>query len=91
MGNIIDNTNPKHNPITTILGGLFLLISASMFVVKYILPAFIVLKQEVPYEYWAPLIPLVIGLVLIFITDEYFGRIFNRVDKVAAKKTDTND
>lgn len=88
---ITNNVNPKHNPITSTLGGVFILISAAMFVVKYLLPAFMVLKQDVPYEYWAPAIPLIIGLVLIFITDEYFGRIFNRVDKVAAKKTDTND
>jgi len=85
----IDNVNIKRNPVTSIIGGIFLLITALMYVVKYIIPAFVVLKQDIPYEWYIPLVPLLIGIVLIFINDDYFSRIFNRVDKVAAKKTDT--
>ena len=83
------NINPKHNPVTSLLGGLFIFISAGMYIVKYMIPAFVVLKQDVPFEWYVPLIVLFIGLLLIFINDEYFARIFNRVDKVAGKKTDT--
>ena len=89
MPNTIDNINPKKNPITSILGGVFIIISAVMFVVKYIVPAFVVLKQEIPYEWYGPIIPLAIGILLVFIDDNYFARIFNRADKVTAKKTDT--
>ncbi len=85
----IENVNIKRNPVTSIIGGVFLLITALMYVVKYIVPAFVVLKQEIPYEWYGPLVPLLIGILLIFINDEYFARIFSRVDKVAAKKTDT--
>jgi UDP-N-acetylmuramyl pentapeptide phosphotransferase/UDP-N-acetylglucosamine-1-phosphate transferase len=90
MADIGTNINPKHNPVTTLLGGLFIIISAAMYVVKYIVPAFLILKQDIPYDWWLPLIPLIIGLVLVFMTDEYFAKIFNRVDKIAGKKTDTN-
>lgn len=86
---IIENTNPKKNPVTTLLGGVFIFISASMYVVKYIVPAFIVLKQDIPYEWYVPVAPLLLGVLLVFMNDEYFARIFNRADKVAAKKTDT--
>lgn len=90
MGNLIENANPKRNPMTSWPGVLFIFISASMFVVKYIVPVFFVLKQDIPFEWWGPTIPLGIGILLIFINDEYFSRIFTRVDKIAGKKTDTN-
>lgn len=89
MANMIQNINPKQNPVTSYLGGLFILISAIMYVVKYIVPAFFVLKQEIDYEWYLPTIPLGLGILLAFLNDEYFARIFNRVDKVAGKKTDT--
>jgi len=90
MANLIENVNPKKNPLTSWPGVLFIFISAAMFVVKYLVPAFVVLKQEVPYAWWGPLVPLGIGILLIFINDEYFAKIFNRADKIAGKKTDTN-
>jgi UDP-N-acetylmuramyl pentapeptide phosphotransferase/UDP-N-acetylglucosamine-1-phosphate transferase len=90
MADIATNMNPKHNPVTTLLGGVFILISAAMYIVKYIIPAFVVLKQDIPYDWWIPIIPLVIGLVLVFMNDDYFAKIFNRADKIAGKKTDTN-
>lgn len=89
MPNLITNANPQKNPITTLLGGVFILISAGMYIVKYIIPAFVILKQEIPYEWYVPMMPLLLGILLVFINDEYFSRIFNRADKVAAKKTDT--
>jgi len=90
MANLIENVNPKRNPMTSWPGVLFIFISAVMFVVKYIVPAFFILKQEIPFEWWGPMIPLGIGILLIFINDEYFAKIFNRADKIAGKKTDTN-
>lgn len=89
MANIVENINPKRNPVTSLLGGLFILISAGMYFVKYIVPAFVVLKQEINFEWYIPIIPLGLGILLAFINDDYFARIFNRADKVAAKKTDT--
>lgn len=89
MPNTLENINPKRNPVTTILGGIFVMISAVMYIVKYIVPAFVILKQEIPYEWWVPVLPLLIGVILIFINDQYFERIFNRADKIAGKKTDT--
>lgn len=85
----IDNANPKRNPVTSLLGSLFVAISMGMYTVKYIIPAFFMLKQEIPFEWYTPILPLLIGIVLIFINDEYFARIFNRADKVVGKKTDT--
>jgi UDP-N-acetylmuramyl pentapeptide phosphotransferase/UDP-N-acetylglucosamine-1-phosphate transferase len=86
---IISNADPKRNPVTSLLGGVFIVISSLMYIVKYIVPAFVILKQEIPFEWYVPLIPLTIGILLVFINDDYFAKIFNRADKVAAKKTDT--
>lgn len=85
----IDNVNIKRNPVTSVLGGGFIIITFLMYLVKYVIPAFVILKQEIPYEWYTPLLPLAIGILLVFINDDYFSRIFSRVDKVAAKKTDT--
>ncbi len=84
-----ENVNPKKNPYTSVTGVVFLLISAAMFIIKYLIPAFVVLKQDIPFEWYGPIVPLAIGILLVFIDDAYFARIFNRADKVAAKKTDT--
>ncbi len=87
---LTENMNPKKNPVTSVLGGVFILISAVMFIIKYIVPAFVILKQDIPFEWYGPVVPLAIGILLVFIDDAYFARIFNRADKVAAKKTDTD-
>lgn len=86
---IIDNANPKRNPVTTLLGSLFVIVSLGMYIVKYWVPAFFLLKQDIPFEWYTPILPLLIGVVLLFINDDYFARIFNRADKVVGKKTDT--
>lgn len=88
---MIDNANPKHNPATTGLGILFMLISVLMYSIKYILPAFVVLKQEMPYEWYTPMIPLGLGLILLFMTDDYFAQIFGMGKKIIEKKTGTDD
>ncbi len=89
MANIIENANPKKNPITSLIGGVFIMIGALMYVVLYIVPAFVILKQEIPFEWYTPIVPIVIGVVLVFLDDAYFARIFNRTDKIVGKKTDT--
>lgn len=91
MPNTFENLNPKKNPVTSIFAGVFILISAIMYVVKYIVPAFVILKQDIPFEWYVPLIVLAIGILLAFIDDNYFARIFNRADRVVAKRTETND
>jgi hypothetical protein len=90
MANLAENANPKRNPYTSFPGLVFICISAAMYVVKYLVPAFIELKADVPFDWYVPLIVLFIGLLLMFINDDYFARIFNRADKIAGKKTDTN-
>jgi hypothetical protein len=89
MSQIINNADPKKNPVTTLLGCVFVSISAAMYGIKYILPAFMEFKQELPYEWHTPVWPLLIGILLIFINDSYFNRMFNRAEKVVSKKTDT--
>jgi hypothetical protein len=86
---VIENANPKKNPVTTLLGAVFMTISAAMYCIKYVLPAFFHLKSEMPYEWHTPLFPLGLGLFLLFMNDSYFDRIFNRAEKVVKKKTDT--
>jgi hypothetical protein len=86
---IIDNSNPKKNPMTTYPGILFVILSFVMYSVKYLAPLFITLKQEVQYSDWIPGIMLFIGLVLFFMTDELFRQIFGAFLAVFKKKTDT--
>jgi hypothetical protein len=89
MNEIINNANPRHNPVTTVMGCVFITISAVMYVMKYVLPAFMEFKQELPYEWYTPILPLIVGIVLMFINDSYFARIFNRAEKIVSKKTET--
>lgn len=88
---MINNANPRTNPATTVMGVVFITISAVMYVMKYVLPAFMEFKQELPYEWYTPLLPLVVGIILMFINDSYFNRIFNRAEKIVSKKTDTEE
>lgn len=85
-----ENINPKHNPATTGLGILFMLISVVMYSIKYILPAFIVLKEEMPYEWYTPMIPLGLGLLLLFMTDNYFAEMFGLSKKIVEKVSGTD-
>lgn len=84
---MLENANPKKNPVTTLLGAVFMTISATMYCIKYILPAFIHLKAEVPYEWHTPLFPLGLGLLLLFMNEKYFDRLFNKGESYLGKKT----
>ncbi len=88
---MLENTDPKTNPKTTIPGIAFTLISVLMYCIKYVLPAFITLKEEIPYTWWEPLAPLGLGLLMLFMNDKIFERIFNRADKVVSKVTHTEE
>lgn len=90
MSELINNTNPKQNPITTLMGSVFVTISAVMYVMKYVMPAFMQFKQDLPYEWYTPLLPLFVGVVLMFMNDNYFNRIFSRAEKIVSKRTETN-
>lgn len=86
---IPQNINPQKNPVTTIAGSLFIILSLTMYSVKYLLPLFVHLKQEVGYSDVIPAVMIFIGLVLIFMSDTLFERIFSAVLNVFKKKTDT--
>lgn len=88
---MLENTNPKHNPATSGLGVLFMFISIAMYSIKYILPAFMTLKNDVSYDWYAPMIPLSLGLILLFMTDDYFAQIFGIGKKIIEKKTGTDE
>jgi hypothetical protein len=89
MANIIDNANPKKNPVTGITGGVFIVLGAVMYTVKYLFPLFITLKQEVHYSDWIPGVMIFIGLTLTFMSDLLFERIFNAFLAVFKSKTNT--
>lgn len=84
MADLVQNASPKHNPFTTIFGVILLTISAFLFVGPY----FLTLKE--PIAWWTPIIPLGLGLLLLFMNDDLFAKLFNRADKIAAKKTGTD-
>lgn len=84
---LIENTNPKKNPVTTITGAVFIVLGAAMYTVKYLFPLFVTLKQEVHYDDWIPGIMIFIGLLLTFMTDSLFEKIFSAFLAVFKKKT----
>jgi hypothetical protein len=88
---LLDNANPKKNPVTTLLGAVFMTISATMYCIKYILPAFIELKAVIPYEWHTPLWPLGLGLLLLFMNERYFDRMFNKAEGIVSKKTNSEN
>ena len=85
----MENVNPKRNPVTTTLGAAFILIAIGMFIVKYLLPSFMELKRDIAYEWYLPGIVIGLGILLIYMNDYYFKRLFNRGEKIIAKKTGT--
>jgi drug/metabolite transporter (DMT)-like permease len=89
MANLIENSSPQRNPMTTWPGILFVALSFVMYAVKYLAPLFFTLKEPVNYSDWIPAIMLFIGLVLLFMTDDLFKQIFGAVLNVFKKKTDT--
>ena len=84
MADLIQNADPKKNPITVIFGVILLTIASLLFAAPY----FFTLKE--PVAWWAPIIPFGLGLLSIFMTNDRFTQIFNRADKIAAKKTGTD-
>jgi uncharacterized protein YacL len=91
MGKIINNANMQRNPVTTMGGILGLAIAFIMTLIKYVFPYFIALRQEVSYDWKAILGVLAVSVLLVFINEDYFRRIFNRGDKYAAKVTKTEE
>lgn len=87
MPTLSENISPKKNPVTFVLGIAVLGIGIFMMYLKYIAPSFHNLKQEPKYEGWQVLIVLLVGLILFFMNDNYFSRIFGVVYSYASKKT----
>lgn len=88
---IVNNVSVKNHPLTTYPGIAFIFISIGMYFIKFILPAFMTLKKEIPYSWWEPLAPLGLGILLIYMSDKIFERIFNRADRVVSKVTHTEE
>jgi len=90
MNPVTENANPKKNPVTNVIGYLFLLITFMMYTTKHVIPAFVILKAELLFEWYIPLIPLTIGIVLImYVNDTFSERIFEVIKGIVKKKTNT--
>jgi hypothetical protein len=87
----MENLSPQKNPYTTLPGVTLMFVGIVMFLIQYVLPAFIVLKKEMDYPWFGPFLPMGIGLLLVFMNDQYFARLYRSVEKIIAKKTDTED
>jgi hypothetical protein len=85
---LIENVNPKKNPWTSGIGIVIMLISVFMILIEHVLPAFITLKEKMSYGYVTYIIAF-FGLLLFFMNDSYFSRIFNRAEKITSNKTGT--
>jgi RsiW-degrading membrane proteinase PrsW (M82 family) len=83
------SVNTKHS--TTVLGFIFILLSVAMIVVKYLLPSFIELRVADPYPGWVILIVILVGLILVYMNEDYFRELFGLGKKVAAKKLGVDD
>lgn len=87
----MENLSPTKNPKTTIPGYIFIGISTVMFVIQYVLPAFMVLKQEPVYPWYTPWYLLGAGIILLFLTDAIFERIFSVAISFFKKKAAIED
>jgi len=83
------NVDVKRNPITTIFSVVLMLIGCMMYAIEYVLPAFMTLKEKVTIPWWAPLAVIGVSLLLAFMNDSVFARLFNRFDKTVEKVTHT--
>lgn len=83
------NIDVKRNPITTIFAIALMIIGVLMYAIEYVLPAFITLKKDITYPWWAPLAVFGVALLLAFMNDGYFKQLFNRADKVVEKVSHT--
>ena len=84
---------PSNRQSTTWIGYAFIMLAFVMVVVKYLLPLFIVLKEkpEELYKGWVILIVVAVGILLVYLNEEYFGQLFKIGTKYAQKKTGTDD
>lgn len=87
----VSTQNIKQNPYTTYPGITLLLLGVIMYVMEFIVAPFLPKEISVQfnYEWYKPLIPFGVGLLLIFMNDQYFGRLFNMSGKVVEKVTHT--
>lgn len=75
------NLNPKQNPITTVFGILFLLVGLLI----YSLPLFIEVKKDFTESWYTPLIPIGLGVILLFSPDS----LVNGIKRIIETKTQT--
>lgn len=78
----MENLNPKSNPITTITGGLFIVVSLLM----YSLPMFMTVHKDFTDKWYIPLIPVGIGVLLLFSPDSIVRGADKTIDKFTDKK-----
>lgn len=91
---IINNNSTKTQPGTTILGRVIASIGVFMGVLQFIVTPILAIwniKLNMGYPWYAPLIPLLIGLFFMYMNESYFRIIFKRVNKVSGKVTGTGD
>ena len=73
---MIDNVNPKQNPITTIIGGVLIIVSLILFIV----PVFVETVEEV--NWYMPTGIGVVGILLLLSPDTLLGIIKAKSDKI---------
>ncbi len=73
----MENANPKKNPITTVTGALFIVISLLM----YALPMVMTVHKDFTDRWYIPLIPVAIGVLLIFSPDSIVTGANKTIDK----------
>lgn len=84
-----NNVSVKRNPITTVFAILLMIVGFMMYAIEYVFPAFMVLKKDISSPWWAPLSVFGVALLLAFMNDGYFAKLFNRADKVVEKVSHT--
>jgi hypothetical protein len=72
---MINNLNPKMNPVTTLLGLLLIVISVGMLIV----PIFYEVKESL--SYWIPGSIGIVGLCLLLIPDDLKGALKKLVNR----------
>jgi hypothetical protein len=81
INNMLENANPKTNPITTILGIVMCTIALCMWVA----PMFVTLKKDISDSWYIPTGILMAGLLLIIAPDKVGAAISKFMDKEADK------
>lgn len=80
----MENLNPTKNPITTIPGLLFIILGFLM----YALPMFFDLKKDFSEMWYAPLLVIGVGTLLIFSPDSIVRGANKAIDKVSGDKSE---